>query len=552
MAKLAGLGAVIGRDGRGLARRWYWYAARAVFVAGLLAALGLAAWAGQREGATVGALARAGQRLFSAFSATQLALVLLAAPAAMAGSICREKECGTLAYLLATDLSATELILGKLAAQVVPLLGLVACGIPVMELATLFGGVNPDALIGAALIAAGAGVFGCALTLLLSVWGTRTHEVLLVTYAVYAVWIGIGPGWMLYNRIGVLLYGPPAWLLQSNPLVLVVGLALGPLRTGWPGVTRFLAGSLLAAAVLTQVAIVAFRPVALRQLERPMRSASARAGWRWWPGPSLDRNPVLWREWRRGSRTGWTRIIWGLYAVLALGTTGTMITLVARWGLGVGTEVASLLNGMQVAAGMLLVAVAATTALAGERAQGDWDVLLTTPLESRTIVVGKWWSAFRGVPWLAVPAGLTTLAVATRSGRYAGVALVMGLVLAYGAALASLGLALALWFPRGSQAATLGVAAHVLVTVGWVVLIGMLTQGARGFRGPGLASASPFLAVMFTTIVIQQKDPPEWSECIGWISFWIIVELATAVVLLVATLATFDRAMGRQSGRGRR
>src|SRR5690242_11611613 len=98
----------------------------------------------------------------------------------------------------------------------------------------------------------------------------------------------------------------------------------------------------------------------------------------------------------------------------------------------------------------------------------------------------------------------------------------MGLVLAYGAALASLGLALALWFPRGSQAATLGVAAHVLVTVGWVILIGMLTQGARGFRGPGLTSTSPFLAVMFTTMVIQQEDPPEWSECIGWISFWII------------------------------
>jgi ABC-type transport system involved in multi-copper enzyme maturation permease subunit len=376
--------------------------------------------------------------------------------------------------------------------------------------------------------------------------------VLLVTYAVYAVWIGIGPGWLLYNRIGLVLYGPPAWLLRSNPLVLVFGLALGPLRTRWLEIGRFVAGSLLAAAVLTEGAILGLRPVAVRQLERPIRSAQARAGWRrWWPwpGPSLDRNPVLWREWHRGSRAGWTQMIWGLYAVLALGTTGTMITMVVRSGLSVGSEVASLLNGMQVSAGLLLVAVAATTALAGERAQGDWDVLLTTPLESRTIVVGKWWGAFRGVPWLAVPVGLTALAVATHSGRYTGVALVMGLVLAYGAALASLGLALALWFPRGSQAATLGVAAHVLVTVGWTVLIAMLTQGTRGFRAPGLASASPFIAVMFTTLTIQQKNAEEWSECTGWITFWIIAELATAAVLLAATLATFDRAMGRQSGR---
>jgi hypothetical protein len=48
-----------------------------------------------------------------------------------------------------------------------------------------------------------------------------------------------------------------------------------------------------------------------------------------------------------------------------------MITMVVRWGLGVGTATASLLNGMQVSAEMLLVAVAATSGLTGERAQGD-------------------------------------------------------------------------------------------------------------------------------------------------------------------------------------
>jgi ABC-type transport system involved in multi-copper enzyme maturation permease subunit len=546
------LGTVITREWRGLAREWYWYAARALFVAGLLAALALAAWAGQREGATVGALARPGQRLFSAFSATQLVLVLLVAPAAMAGSICREKECGTLPYLLATDLSACEIILGKLAAQVVPIQGLIACGIPVMELATLLGGISPDALLGAALIAGGAAVVRCALALLLSVWGTRTHEVLLVTYAVYAVWIGIGPAWLIYNRIGLMIYGPPFWLLRSNPLVLVIGLAWGPLRTGWFAVGQFLVGSLLAVAALTQIAIVGLRPVAVHQLERPRRAADPLAGrWRqWWPGPSLDRNPVLWREWRRASGAGWTQIIWGLYALLALGTTATMITIVNRWGLGVGTATASLLNAMQVSAGMLLVAVTATAGLTSERAQGDWDVLLTTPLESWTIVVGKWWRAFRDVPCLAVPAGLTALAVAGPFGRYGGVALVMGLVLAYGAALASLGLALATWFPRGNQAATLGVAAHVLVTVGWAVMIAMLTQGVRGYRAPGLASASPFIAVMFTTLTIQQPPSEGWPDCVGWVAFWIVIELSAAVVLLAATLATFDRCVGRQRRRG--
>jgi ABC-type transport system involved in multi-copper enzyme maturation permease subunit len=487
-----------------------------------------------------------------AFSMTQLALVLLATPALTAGSICREKECGTLDYLLLTDLSGTEVILGKLAAHLIPVGSLIACGIPVMALATLLGGVHPDAMLAAALIAGGAAVLGGALALLLSVWGTRTHEVLLVTYAVYAAWLGTGPGWLLYNRIGALVYGPPAWLIQANPLLLIVGLVWTPLRMGWPEVGRFLAGSLLAAAVLTGTAIVALRPVASRHLDRPIRRWEAGTRWwrRWWPGPSLDRNPVLWREWHRGSRRGWTRIIWGLYGMLALGTTGTMGALVLQRGLGPATAFASLLGGMQVSAGMLLLAVEATNVLAGERAQGDWEVLLATPLESRTIVVGKWWRAFRAVPWLAVPVGLTALAVAGQSGRYAGVALITGLVIAYGAALASLGLALATWVPRTGRAVTLCVAAHVLVTMGWFFLIVILTPGAPGYRGPGLASASPFIAVSFTTMVMQQKNPTEWSQCMGWMEFWVVVDLLVAVVLLAATLATFDRCLGRPTGRG--
>jgi len=68
--------------------------------------------------------------------------------------------------------------------------------------------------------------------------------------------------------------------------------------------------------------------------------------------------------------------------------------------------------------------------------------------------------------------------------------LIGGLVLSYGAALASLGLALATWMPRAGWVATLGVAAHVLVTVGWFFVVVVATQGARRSTGTGLGSAS--------------------------------------------------------------
>jgi hypothetical protein len=223
-----------------------------------------------------------------------------------------------------------------------------------------------------------------------------------------------------------------------------------------------------------------------------------------------------------------------------------MITLVLGQGLGPRTAVATVLIAFQVAAGMLLVVVSATTSLAGDRALGDWDVLLSSPLSTRSIVLGKWWGAYRGVPWVALPAALAAVAIACRSGRYAGVALVLGLALSYGAAVASLGLSLATWVPQVGRAATLGVAAHVLVTVGWFFLILVLTPGTPGLRGPGLGSASPFIGTMFTLIGMQNTPRGgDWSEYIAWIVFWIAVELAVAFGLLAATLATFERCTGR-------
>ena len=53
----------------------------------------------------------------------ELTLVMLAAPAATAGAICVDRARGTLAHMLATDLSDPEIVLGKLAARLLPVLG---------------------------------------------------------------------------------------------------------------------------------------------------------------------------------------------------------------------------------------------------------------------------------------------------------------------------------------------------------------------------------------------------------------------------------------------
>ena len=115
----------------------------------------------------------------------ELALVMLAAPAATAGAICLDRARGTLAHMLMTDLSDPEIVLGKLAARLLPVLGLVACTWPVMAISSLLGGIDPIALTLAFAIIVAVAVLGCTMALALSVWARKSHEVILATYTVF-------------------------------------------------------------------------------------------------------------------------------------------------------------------------------------------------------------------------------------------------------------------------------------------------------------------------------------------------------------------------------
>src|SRR5262245_10658133 len=135
MTKLIGPGPVFTFELLAAARRWQTYAARSAFVAGQLAALGMVwpAVAG-RGPLSIREQAEVSQRFYHLLAATQLALALLAAPAATAGAFHLDRARGTLAQVLATDLTAAEIVLGKLAARLVPLVGTVLCGVPFLEI----------------------------------------------------------------------------------------------------------------------------------------------------------------------------------------------------------------------------------------------------------------------------------------------------------------------------------------------------------------------------------------------------------------------------------
>ncbi len=330
------------------ARRWQPYAIRAGFIGAIL--FGMTIVQSDRPMHARGPLvslhdmAVIGEQTYRTIAAIELILILLVAPAATAGTICLDKARGTLDHMLATDLSSAEIVLGKLGVRLIPVLGLIACTLPILALAGLMGGIDPLALLGSFLVAIGCAFVACSLAMALSVYGRKPHEVLVMTYMIIMLWI-MSPELVAIVHEVVVGPSPPAppgappvvtaganlWtILQdgaewSNPFML----AMAPYRTpGSVGIGTYLvylSACLAISAGLTGMATARVRVVALRQAGRP----AGRSGWRilrllrfsWLPGlpgPPLDVNPVAWREWHRMRPSLMMRIAWGLYAALGL------------------------------------------------------------------------------------------------------------------------------------------------------------------------------------------------------------------------------------------
>ena len=574
MTRRVGLGPVFEFESLMASRRWQAYAMRSLSALLLLGVM-TPIWYSWPEASIAEQAVMA--RVFYQWSAMiLLGLVGLAAPAATAGAICQDKARGSLALLFATDLSDAEIVLGKLAARLVPVIGMILCVAPVLAIATLFGGIDPVGITGALLVLLSCAIFGCSLALTLSVWGRKTHEVLMATYVFGILYVLAAPiYWGVHAMLPAALRAP--WLpsfwdiLRYNPIFLVMATLgspppiIAPVTIGTHA--TFLGLGLAASALLICAATWRIRPVviwqfgqaerALRRRKRPAWSLDRFERWvrahlrlcrlvrRAWPAPSLDRNPVLWRECHRRRLSPWNLAVWGTYILLCGGFSAYAIAeMIAGkfWARDVGMMV----NGLQVGAGLLLLSVSAATSLAEERQRGSLDVLMSTPLPTRSIVWGKWWGAFRAVPPLLVLPVVVAIALSFHTGRFWGAALIAALILAYGAAITSLGLAMATWVPRMGRAAAVTVGLYTIVCIGWAPMAMFIFGEDSGDDGVGIAAASPVAGVgIFSAMLGNDTPQAELVSQTLWTIFWTIAYCGIALALLLATLATFNRCLGR-------
>jgi ABC-type transport system involved in multi-copper enzyme maturation permease subunit len=566
------LGPVFAYEWLTTTRRWQLYALRALFAAAILIGM-ILVWnntnrfANRAQTVSLQTMATYGENLYEAVVSIELTLVLLAAPAATAGAICLDKARGTLDHMLATDLSNVEIVLGKIGARLVPILGLIACVLPLTALTSLLGGIDPLALFGSFMTSSACAALGCSLGLILSVWGRKTHEVLMATYLILVLWL-MCPVLLLLvtDSFGLTALSTVVptiwrWIECSNPYYLAFAPYSDPGKVGLMTYLGFLTICLGFSALFLSLATLRIRGVALTQAGRPAGGSPRRRFSRhfptlsWWPalpGPSLDGNPVFWREWHRSRPSRLSRVVWILYSALGI------LWIVLSFNVFINSpgnqEMIAIMSMFQVTLGLLLLSVGAATSLAEERVRGSLDILLCTPLSTRSILSGKWWGSFaRAAPVMAWPAILAGILV-IESGHWISYLMLLGLIAAYCAVITSLGLVMATWVSRLGRAVALTISTCVVFSIGWVVLLFLLAMpgGSNDSILVPMVMGSPLYGTIFATLAVT----PGAIHLPGGVNatvvgsgalMWIVAHSAAALLLFLAALVSFDHCLGRVS-----
>lgn len=424
-------------------------------------------------------MAQFAESFFATFMAVQFLLVVLLTPAYTAGAIAEEKERKTLEFILATDLRNREIVLGKLAARLANLTLLVLTGLPILSFLQFLGGVDPD-LVLAGFAATGMTMLSLAsLSIFNSVLVRKTRDAIVFTYLEFAAYLAVsGLSWLaLIPDFGLANLPSTDW--WTSPITvtdLVYGINSGNLVAALIrlfGVTRMdeIAVMLrnyaifhgLVALLFASWAVWRLRVIALRQASGGDVKKDAKGGILVHLRPAVGDRPVVWKELHVESSLRYTWIHRVVLGVLVLASFVPFVMIMYFWiaytwqrnasnawdQLGWSTNVWVRIVGTMVACLTLLgVAVRASGSISGERDRQTLDALLTSPLDTDSILYGKWLGSILSVRWGWLWMGtIVGLGVITTGVHILALPLLLVAWFCYAAFLAGLGL----WYSTVSR-----------------------------------------------------------------------------------------------------
>jgi ABC-type transport system involved in multi-copper enzyme maturation permease subunit len=390
----------------------------------------------------------------------QFVLLVLTTPVFVAGAVTDEKTRGTLQYLLTTDLTVWNIILGKWIARVFQVCVLYLTALPIFCFVGVLGGMELTTLVGLGIVSLLTALAMGAASLLASVWARQTRDAvlgLLIAFSVILVvnWL-LGDWWLrpFFQSMDPFHVLEPAWASGD-----------------WAGFETMMGRILLATlswgtitAICLALAAWRLRPAYLRQLQNEGRKKKTR----WWQAKRalIGADPIRWKERQVEGIAplpifrqipGWFGMLMVLVLTLASCLTilyinlpggtkledlaamivrGDFQTLVATVNMITPCDDLFMFQGILVAfLASLVVGIRCSGAISGERERLTWEALLLSPLETRHLVRGK----LRGImgasyPYLriyAVPAVILSLLGGIPAFVWTVIALVVTLLAMY-------------------------------------------------------------------------------------------------------------------------
>lgn len=423
-------------------RRASLFISRSIYVSALLGLM-CTAWAllpGTQVVRNVGDLARFSALLFQILAPLQLALAVFFSAVLAASGVAQEKDRRTLILLLLTNLSNTELVLGKLLASMLFVLVLLGASLPLFMLLAVLGGVGFEQIGRVFAVTIMTSLVAGSLGSTLAFWREKTFQTLALTLLALVFWLAAGEA----ISAGVL---GDAWLdLTADAWATVLSPWRAILAAAKPvlpdadvtlqasgAIPYFIGFALSVTAVLNLLAIGLVRVWNPSREARPQKQEHE-TGSIW--GPAYDvttgalkpetqeqrrsvhaapgrtrsvwSNPIIWREMRTWAYGRKILIIRLAYLVL-FGFAAAALYGMVHSNAGLDRNGALLVLVPFFLLSLTLLNAQAVTSLTTERDLGAIDLLLVTDLTAKEFVFGKLGGAlYNAKEMIALPLVLCT------------------------------------------------------------------------------------------------------------------------------------------------
>ena len=573
------------------------YLTRAGYVAALFG-LVFTAWLilfGSKQQSGLGDLARFGSAIFTVLAPLQLAIAVAFSALITAAAVAQEKDRRTLDLLLMTNLSNTELVLGKLLASMLSIIVPTVASIGLLMLVTLLGGVSYWQVFRVVAVTFAAAAVAGSLGSMIALWRERTFQALALTALLLVLWL-LG-GEMIANGVfGQALAGLSAehWATALSPLRAIFA-ATRPLvhiaQTEFAQATATAAWwrapvNLFLIFSTTATLLINFWAIARVRVWNPMQETRQRLlepelGDAMAPSHDVTAvpsrrvwdNPILWREirtWAYGKKIIVVRlaylVIFAICAAAMVSSLGEASEIYSRSAEGVSVAAKPLVPLMVL--GLVLVNALAVTSLTNERDLRALDLLLVTDLTPKEIIFGKLGGVFyNSKEMILLPIGLCLLLWYQEYMTTENLVFLVLASLVMNAFVAMLGVHIGMTYAESRTAVGVSLGTVLFLLLGIAVCMRMMIafQGsfnnqlqaffafmvgggaglfwALGRRNPSTAIAiasglTPFVTFAVITNFLQESFGAAFLLTVATYGF-------ATVALLVPAIAEFDVATGR-------